>query len=357
MKLTFYIHTPGQVHFWSGAILALKKKGHTVSVVARKSEFICPLLISYGIQYVTYGKSSKTAYGKILELPLQFIRSFGTVVKFGPDILLGAGPIEGFTAALLRKPCIMFDDNEPRAFLDRFISLSVATVILTPACFLLNLGNKHVRFAGYKELAYLHPSHFKPNLSIYSELGINSDEKYVILRFNAFDAVHDIGRTGFSLGEKYRLVENLSKYTRVFISSEGSLPDDLELYKLPTPYHKIHQVLYFAQLLVADTGTMAWEAALLGTPTIVCASFTPHFGNFVELEQKYDLLYCFQEANKSIDKAVELIQQPDLKEQWDLKRRKLLDDKIDVTQFIVDFIENYPESFDEHKHHHAKIGK
>jgi len=46
---------------------------------------------------------------------------------------------------------------------------------------------------------------------------------------------------------------------------------------------------------------------------------------------------------------VELIQQPDLKGQWAKKQGRLLTDKIDVTKFMVDFIENYPESFEKYK--------
>ena len=45
-----------------------------------------------------------------------------------------------------------------------------------------------------------------------------------------------------------------------------------------------------------------------------------------------------------IAKALELIQQPDLKANWNQKRQKLLADKINMAKFMVDFIENYPES-------------
>ena len=45
-----------------------------------------------------------------------------------------------------------------------------------------------------------------------------------------------------------------------------------------------------------------------------------------------------------MNKAVELAQMAGLKEEWNKKREKLLNDKIDVTAFIVGFIENYPES-------------
>ena len=94
---------------------------------------------------------------------------------------------------------------------------------------------------------------------------------------------------------------------------------------------------------------MATEASVLGTPSIYISSLVGTMGNFIELEQKYDLLYSFREPDKAIQKALELIQQPDLKEKWAKKREGLLADKIDVTQFMVDFIENYPESFVKYK--------
>ena len=136
-----------------------------------------------------------------------------------------------------------------------------------------------------------------------------------------------------------------------FISPEGPLAKELEGYRLSIPYERIHHVLYYAQLLVTDTQTMATEAAILGTPTVRCNSFVDkvHVGNFDELEQKYDLIYSIRDHKQAMQKAIELIQQPDVKDQWAKKRKNLLSDKIDVTQFMIDFIENYPDSFKEHK--------
>jgi len=343
VRVTFFIHTPGQVHFWHRIVNELEQRGHTVNVVARQSEPINHLLDNYGIQNLTYGRARRTRYGKILQLPIQLIRSLGPVTRFKPDVLIGFGTIEAWIAFMLRKPCIIFDDCEPIPFFERLSWRYIASTILTPACYQKYLGKNHVRFNGYKELAYLRPNYFKPDPSIYNDLGITSAERFIILRFGSFEALHDVDRKGLSTNDKYQLVEKLSKYARVFISAEGNLPADLEHYKLPTSYHRIHHVLYFAHLLIGDTGTMAWEAAVLGTPTVVCASYTRQFGNFIELEQKYGLLYCFQEAAKVIDKALALIEQPDLKEQWSIKRKRLLDDKMDVAQFMADFIENYPQ--------------
>jgi predicted glycosyltransferase len=269
--------------------------------------------------------------------------------EFRPDVIVGAGIIEAYVSVLLRKPCIIFEDTEQTPSLERSQWKQLASTIITPDCFLKDLGKKQVRFAGYKELAYLHPNYFKPDSSILNELGLSKNEKFVILRFNVFDAVHDIGRHGFTATYQLKLVEELKKHAKVFISPEGILAKELESHLLPIAYDRIHHALYYAQMLVSDTGTMTTEAAILGTPGIMCLSNAGQFGNFIELEQKYDLIYSFREPDQAIQKAVELIQQPDLKEQWAIKRRKLLADKIDVTQFMVDFIENYPESFSKYK--------
>jgi predicted glycosyltransferase len=143
----------------------------------------------------------------------------------------------------------------------------------------------------------------------------------------------------------------LGKYARVFISPEAKLPEDLEQYKLSIPFERIHHALYYAHLLVSDAQTMTTEAAILGTPAIRCNSFVgpDDMGNFVELEQKYDMIYSFREADKARRKAMELIQQPNLKENWAKKRERLLADKIDVNKYMLEFIENYPESFRKYK--------
>ena len=126
-------------------MFTLERKGHKVSVVARGQESILQLLDRYNIQYATYGKSSKTKYGKVLQLPFQFLRAFGLTRKFRPDILVGTGTIEANIAAFLRKPCIIFDDSEPVHFLERSSWRYVTTVILTPSCFRKDLGKKQVR--------------------------------------------------------------------------------------------------------------------------------------------------------------------------------------------------------------------
>jgi len=96
---------------------------------------------------------------------------------------------------------------------------------------------------------------------------------------------------------------------------------------------------------------MTTEAGILGTPVIRCNTFVGKndMGNFIELEQKYKLIFSYRNPDRAIEKALSLIQDKDIKKEWIEKKQKLLNDKIDITAFIVWYIENYPQSFREMK--------
>src|SRR5659263_649679 len=68
-------------------------------------------------------------------------------------------------------------------------------------------------------------------------------------------------------------------------------------------------------------------------------------GNCIELKEKYGLIFNYKKTDDALNKAIELVQRDDLKEEWKHKRNRLLDDKIDVTKFMIWFVENYPLSF------------
>jgi predicted glycosyltransferase len=353
MKIVFCVQTPGHVHLFRNIIHNLQKSKHEVKILARDNDQIIDLLSEYGFLYDIYARqsSSKKKFMRGFQLFTYVFNEYRLAKKFKPDLIVGTGPDEPLFSTLLKRPCLLFNDTEPVP-LQHLLNKTFADVIITPTCFNKDLGKKQVRVAGYKELAYLHPNYFSPDPMIYRELGVGKDEKYIMLRFNSFNAFHDIGKHGFTPAKKSEMVKTLEQYAKIFISAEGTLPAELESYRLPIKPHRIHHALYYAQVFVSDTGTMNTESAVLGTPAITCLSNANQFGNFMELEHKYDLLYTFFRPDRAIEKAIELIKQPDLKEQWAKKRQKLLNDKIDVTRFMVDFIENYPESYKNYKASH-----
>ena len=108
----------------------------------------------------------------------------------------------------------------------------------------------------------------------------------------------------------------------------------------------MHDALAHSDLFFGESATMASESAVLGTPAIYLNE--NWFGSTGE-EEKYGLLFSFksslQDQEHAIAKGVELLSAPDSKAIMHTNRERFLQDKIDVTAFMVWFIENYPDSF------------
>jgi len=211
MNILLFVNTPAQVHEFKYVAQTLETKGHRVMILARDYECTLDLLDACGLRYEVYGKAQKRGYRRALELIPYVRKAHRLAGDFKPGILVGTGIIAAYTSVLFRKPCIVFTDTETPS-LEQFLFKPFVKAIYTPSCFRKDLGRKHIRYNGFKELAYLHPDYFQPDASIYNLLGINSDEPYVILRLNPLDAFHDIGIGGFSSADKLRLVQALEPY-------------------------------------------------------------------------------------------------------------------------------------------------
>ena len=129
---------------------------------------------------------------------------------------------------------------------------------------------------------------------------------------------------------------------------EVCLGEDLEKYRITVSPEKIHDLLYFAALYMGEGATMAAEAAILGTPSIY-ASTIQRLGYINMLRDHYGLVYNYADAQAAIGKAKDLLDKPNTKEEWRKKREALLEDTGDVTKWMVDFIETYPESFSRYR--------
>jgi len=346
MKVGIFLNTPAQVYFYKEIVKCLEKRGHTVILLARDYGETIQLLNELGLKYFVFCEAGKSKYSKIMNLPFSLFKAIRLSSKFKPEIITGFGLYSTLSSFFLKRTCILFGDSEPRIGLIQSIHYKIlslfADTIITPTSFLDDLGPKQIRINSCKELAYLHPDCYKPNKQIFDLLKLEGNEDYAVVRFNSFDATHDVGVKGFRLQDKIDLINMLSEYTNVFISFEGAAPKEIEKYRLNTPKKRIHDVLYYAKLLVADTQTMSMEAAVLGTPVVRTNSFVGEndLGYLVEAEKKYGLVFNFQSPEMAIEKAKELIQNPNLKREWENKREKLLKDKnVDIVQFMVNFIE------------------
>lgn len=339
------INTPAQVHLFKNLIATSKRRGHDVLTLARHYGDTLELVSELGLDAMVFSDGHGTKLAKLARSPAHLSRMCGILKDYGPDIIVGLGVDSAMASKVIRKSGVLFNDSEPTPFQLLMMS-ATADAIITPSCFRNDLGRNHIRINTYKELAYLHPNHFTPDGSVLDELGLEKTERYAILRFNGFRAVHDIGISGFSLDYKRRLAEDIGKRMRVFISSETELPADLQRFVPNLPKARIHDLVAHATLVVADTQTIVTEAAVLGTPAVRFNGFVGEndMGNFIELEKRYGLVFSFSEPDAALSKALELCNVADLKSTWMRKRESLLKDKIDLTEYLVKFIEEYPTS-------------
>lgn len=346
MKIVVDISHPAHVHYFKHFIWGMRGRGHDVLITASEKEIAYQLLDLYGFQYVKIGDYGHSVIQKLINVPILDLKMYSAVKPFDPDIIIGFGSIRAaHVAALLRKPYIALDDTE-QAHLGQLLYVPFADAILTPTSFKKDFGKNHSTYEGYIELAYLHPRYFSPDPTVLNEIGEEEGSPFVLLRFVAWEAVHDVSKSGFSLDDKIRLVRELERYAHVYISSEGPLPPELESYRITVSPEKIHHVLYYASLFIGDSGTMSTEAALLGTPAIRCSSFVGQddLGNFIELEEEYGLLKNFTSGDLALQSAVETLENPTIRTALQHNRERVLKEKIDVTGYLLWFVENYPRS-------------
>lgn len=342
MRVLFNMAHPAQVHFFSNAIKILENKGHKCKITTINKDVSLNLLGSYGFDYEVVGSSKPSLFSKATELVKIESRLLRIAGSFKPDLLVG-GSGNAYVAhvgTLIGKPSIIFDNSE-HAKIEHFLTDFFVTAICTSSSYTKYLGKKHVIYNGYHELAYLHPNYFTPNQSILNEIGLSPEDIYIVLRFVRWDADHDIGQHGIK--NKIRFVKDLEKYGKVLITSEGRLDPELEDYKMKVSPEKLHDLLYYSTLYVGEGATTASECAVLGTHAIYVN--TLRVGYTDEQEQKYGLVYNFSDSKsleiEAFNKAIELLENENLREEGKRKRKKLLADKIDVTKFIVNYIEQY----------------
>lgn len=330
------------MHYFKNLIRILEKKNHEIAITTRDKEMSLYLLDKYGFNYKCTGKNRPSIIGKALSIIRNDFIIYREAKQFKPDVFISFfTPFAAHVGRLLHKSVIGFNDTE-NAKISIMLAQPFTNTIVVPTCYLGNIPvDKKIEFNGYFELSYLHPRYFKPDPFVINLLGLKKNEKYVIMRFISWKAGHDIGHSGLSIEMKRRAIKELSKYAKVFITSEKKLPLDLRAYQINIPSERIHDALSFASLYVGEGATMASECAMLGTPAIYVSILNA--GTLRE-QEKYGLIFCYKNQIGVLEKALELLNTPDLKKTWQIRREKMLAEKIDVTAFMVWLVENYPES-------------
>ena len=344
------ISHPAHFHLFRNTIDTLKAHGDRVVVVIRPKDVLEQLCVNAGMEYVKIKERSRNTgkVGLALSLIQKTIAVMRIVRQTKPGFLIGCDGAIAYAGKLAGIPSFDCDEDDAEAtplFAKLFYPFFTG-VIAPTICSAGKWEYKKIGHYSYHELAYLHPNHFTPDRRYLEKYGISSEHPFYLVRFAQLTAHHDTGIHGIEKATALRLVSMLSEHGRVYITSERPLEPELEQYRMHIDPLDIHHIMAFADLFIGDSQTMAAEAGVLGTPFVRLNDFSGRLAYLNEIEDKYQLGFSHKsnDINGFFLSVQKWLDEPERKKLCLERRKRMLAEKIDLAEFLVWFIEEYPES-------------
>jgi uncharacterized protein len=351
MKYLFYFVHPAKYHAFKHTINSLKNNGHQVDIVICTKDILEELIKTEEWQYVNIFPNGRRIKGLHIYLSA-LINLFRTIIRLRKFIgktkydLFVTDDLLTIIGKIKRVPTFFFTDDDISAVPESVILLSTAAYILSP--YITNIGRyekKKIGYYGFKALVHLHPNFFTPDRE---KVKINST--YFFIRCVSAVSTHDRGRKGIDNDLLRKIVNYLLKYGSVIINSERALPFELEQYRIIFKNSDITHYTAFAKIFISDSTTMCTEAAVLGVPALEINEWYSDFKQYKELSERYGLISGFNPADKVgiFSKIAELLNNENLMSEYVIKRKRLLEETIDVASFIYWILSEYPSSVKEY---------
>lgn len=348
MNIAFYLAHPSQYYVFREIMKSLKNNGHQLSVFIKTKDILEELLIRDHVAFVNVFSSEKKSglSGLISSVFQKNKELFLQLKKQKVDLLVTAASDSSQASFLRGIPSVVLNDDDSHIIKKSVLfGWPFTSAVLAPrSCHMGYWSRKTIAYKGYQKLAYLHPRYYQPDDNVLKSYGL-FDKRYFLIRSVSLTAHHDKNIRGLGNDMVEKLIEVLSPYGRVLISSERQLPDSLQNYQLKINPLDIHHVLHYAGMLIGDSQSMAHEAALLGTPSIRFNDFVGRIGVLEELEHTWQLTYGISPDNPAqlLQKAEEIAGQADTA-LFRNRAKEMMSQMIDLPAFVVWFIENYPQS-------------
>ncbi len=351
MRILIYCAHPSQYHFYKHIIANLKEKGHKIELAIKTKDILESLVKKDGLEYknILPEQINRSKFSLLISLFRRDIRLFRIAKDFNPDILIGSDACNTHAAKLLGIPGFVVGEDDYRIVKSlHWLMMPFASGVLTPEpCNLGPFEKKKIPFQGYMKLAYLHPSIFKPDIEVITKSGLNMP--YCNIRLVKLNAHHDNRIDGLHISLIQEIIMKLtSNGLNVYVDTEDEIPSEFSAYRLNINKSWFHHILAFANLIISDSQSLSVEAAILGIPSIRINGFVGRISVLEELEHRYGLTYGIHpsDENAIITKIHELLSDPDLPKTFRKKRDQMLQDKINVHDFFVWFLDNFPSSWD-----------
>jgi uncharacterized protein len=339
MTALIYLGHPAHFHLFKEPIKHLQNNKHTVIIVIKTKDILEQLLIDSKLPYINVFEDKKKE--GTIALYFAFFKRLYALAKLirthKPTKLIGSAAELAILGKVFNLPSyIFFEDDFEKITKFAKIAGPLATHLICPnCCSAWKWEYKKTGYNSYHELAYLHPNNFTPDASKISNV-LDLNKKNFILRFAQLTAYHDVGKTGITTAIAQELIDALLPHGNVFITSERPLEPQFEKYRIQISPLNIHHALYYADMYIGDSQTMAAEAAVLGTPAIRFNDFVGELSYLEELEHNYKLTYGIKttEPQRFIAVTKDLLAISNLKAEWNTRKNYMLSQTIDFAQYM-----------------------
>jgi predicted glycosyltransferase len=333
MNILFDISHPAHFHLFKNLITYLKSNDHNILITIRHKDVLKELLENASLPYYELARPAKSYPGFAWELLIRDVRMLKLCSRFKPDLLIGSSTNISHVGMLMGKPSLVFSEDDDHVIpIFSYLTYPFAKKIINPSCIEhKKWKRKRIFHNSYHELAYLHPDNFTPDVNVLKKYNL-TEKKYVIARFSALKAHHDVGASGISESLWFTIEKLLGDYS-IVKSFEQKKSHRIEPWDM-------HHLLAFAKMIISDSQTMTTEGAVLGVPAVRINTFIDKSSVLSELENKYKLaIGILPDYEDEIIKSIKaILQNPDIDQLWKVRREKLLSEKEDLNRWITDFV-------------------
>lgn len=349
MKILFHLGHPAHFHLFKNTFKSLKENGVEPLILIKKKDILEDLLKRSGFEYLNIlpdgRKNGKV--GAIWGLAKQDIELLKIARKHKPTLLVGSSLAITHVGKLLGIPSVHFGEDDAELVPQYAkVAFPFATHLVAPnVCSVGKWSDKKVPYSSYQKLAYLHPGNFTPSKEIAGKY-VDMDDNYFIIRTVKLNAYHDDNKKGLTPNIVRKLIEMLEGQGKVYITSEIPLENDLEQYRININPIDIHHVMAFANMFIGDSQSMAVESGVLGVPFIRFNDFIGKISVLNEIENHYQLGYGIKsdDPEKLFQTITEIIQMENSREEFQKRRQRMLNEKVDLAKLISAMLLDYPNT-------------
>jgi predicted glycosyltransferase len=254
----------------------LEKQGIELTLTARNMYQVCELLDFFRLPCkVVGGHWGKNRMLKVLCNCVRVLQLIPTAWKARPDLALSHGSRAQLLACkILGIPTIMMHDYEHSTKTGFLEADWVLMPNVIPDGLMSKKSAKVLRYPGLKEDVYI--PRFRPDVSIFSELGISPDNLIVTVRPPATEAHYHNPESEELFAETMRMLSShpnvravtLPRNARQSQQLQSEWRDLIESGCMLIPKSPVDglNLLWFSDLVISGGGTMNREAAALGVP-------------------------------------------------------------------------------------------